>query len=69
MKRLASGLISFYQTAISPDRVPLCRYVPSCSQYGYEAIEKYGIVKGGWLTARRLCRCHPLAKGGADLVP
>jgi len=69
MKRLALGLIRFYQTAISPDKAPLCGYVPSCSQYGYEAIEKHGIVKGGWLTARRLCRCHPLAKGGADLVP
>jgi len=69
MKRLALGLIRFYQTAISPNRLPSCRYTPSCSQYGYEAIEKYGVVKGGWLTAKRICRCHPLAKGGVDLVP
>jgi hypothetical protein len=69
MKRLALALIRFYQTAISPGRPPLCRYVPSCSQYGYEAVEKYGMVRGGWLTAKRLCRCHPLAKGGVDPVP
>ena len=69
MKRLALVLIRFYQIAISPTKAPSCRYVPSCSQYGYEAIEKYGIVKGGWLAAKRFCRCHPLAKGGVDLVP
>ena len=69
MKRLALGLIRFYQTAISPNKPALCRYVPSCSQYGYEAIEKYGIAKGGWLVTKRICRCHPLAKGGVDLVP
>ena len=69
MKRLALGLIRFYQAAISPNKPTLCRYVPSCSQYGYEAIEKYGIAKGGWLVTKRICRCHPLAKGGVDLVP
>ena len=69
MKRLALGLIRFYQTAIYPNKPVLCRYVPSCSQYGYEAIERYGIAKGGWLVAKRICRCHPLAKGGVDLVP
>ena len=69
MKRLALGLIRFYQTAFSPNKPVLCRYVPSCSQYGYEAIEKYGIAKGGWLVTKRICRCHPLAKGGVDLVP
>ncbi len=69
MKRLALGLIRFYQTAISPNKPTLCRYVPSCSQYGYEAIEKHGVVKGGWLTAKRICSCHPLAKGGVDPVP
>ena len=46
-----------------------CRFVPSCSQYGYEAVEKYGVVKGGWLIAWRICRCHPLGKGGVDPVP
>jgi putative membrane protein insertion efficiency factor len=69
VKRFALKLIRFYQLAISPSRPPTCRFVPSCSQYGYEAIEKHGVVKGGWLVAKRLCRCHPLAKGGVDLVP
>jgi putative membrane protein insertion efficiency factor len=69
MRRLALKLIRFYQAAISPGRPHSCRYVPSCSQYGYEAIEKYGIAKGGWLAAKRICRCHPLARGGLDLVP
>ncbi|HUV52581.1 MAG TPA: membrane protein insertion efficiency factor YidD [Dehalococcoidia bacterium] len=69
MKRFALKLISFYQRAISPGRPPACRFVPSCSQYGYEAIEKYGVFRGGLLVAKRLCRCHPLAKGGVDLVP
>ena len=69
MKRFALKLVRFYQLAISPGRPPACRFVPSCSQYGHEAIEKYGVFKGGWLVAKRLCRCHPLAKGGVDLVP
>jgi len=69
MKRFALSLIRFYQMAISPHMLTSCRYVPSCSQYGYEAIGKYGVVRGGWLTAKRICGCHPLAKGGVDLVP
>ncbi|MBM3157580.1 MAG: membrane protein insertion efficiency factor YidD [Chloroflexi bacterium] len=69
MKQFALKLIRFYQLAISPGRPTACRFVPSCSQYGYEAIEKHGMVKGGWLVARRLCRCHPLVKGGVDPVP
>jgi putative membrane protein insertion efficiency factor len=69
VKKIALFLIRFYQVAVSPGRISTCRYVPSCSQYGYEAIEKYGIAKGGWLTAKRFCRCHPLAKGGFDPVP
>jgi len=69
VKQFALKLIRFYQLAFSPGRPPGCRFVPSCSQYGCEAIEKHGVIKGGWLVARRLCRCHPLAKGGVDLVP
>ena len=68
MKEVALGLISFYQKAISPVTAPSCRYAPSCSQYGYEAIAKYGVLKGGWLTAKRIARCHPFAKGGVDMV-
>jgi hypothetical protein len=69
MKQIALGLIRFYQQAISPLTPPSCRYQPTCSHYGYEAIEKYGFWKGGWLTAKRICRCHPFSKGGYDPVP
>lgn len=69
MKTLALILISLYQHAISPYLPPSCRFVPTCSHYGQEAIQKYGVIKGGWLTARRLGRCHPLGKSGLDPVP
>ncbi|MFO8102260.1 MAG: membrane protein insertion efficiency factor YidD [Dehalococcoidia bacterium] len=69
MKEIALILIRFYQGAISPLTPPSCRYQPTCSQYGYEAIKKHGVIKGGWMTAWRILRCHPLAKGGFDPVP
>ncbi len=69
MKRIALGLIRFYQLAISPFTPPSCRYIPTCSQYGYEAITKHGLIKGGLLTAKRLLRCHPFSRGGIDPVP
>jgi len=69
MKRIALGLIRFYQLAISPFTPPSCRYVPTCSHYGREAITKHGLIKGGLLTAKRLLRCHPFSKGGIDPVP
>ncbi|MCD5412554.1 membrane protein insertion efficiency factor YidD [Dehalococcoidia bacterium] len=68
MKGIALGLINFYRKAISPLTPPSCRYMPTCSQYGHEAISKYGLLKGGWLTARRIARCHPFARGGVDPV-
>jgi putative membrane protein insertion efficiency factor len=69
MKRIALGLIRFYQLAISPFTPPSCRYIPTCSHYGYEAITKHGLIKGGLLTAKRLLRCHPFSRGGFDPVP
>lgn len=63
------GLIRFYQKFISPLTPPACRYTPTCSQYGIEAIRKYGIVKGGWLTIKRISRCHPWGGSGYDPVP
>ncbi len=69
MKAAALGLIRFYQRRISPARPPACRFFPSCSQYGYEAIEKHGLLKGGLLTLWRLARCHPFHPGGYDPVP
>ncbi len=59
MKKILIGLIRFYRKAISPRRPPCCRFVPTCSQYALEAIEKYGALKGSWLALKRLARCHP----------
>uniref|UniRef100_A0A7C1FSZ3 Putative membrane protein insertion efficiency factor n=1 Tax=Thermomicrobium roseum TaxID=500 RepID=A0A7C1FSZ3_THERO len=69
MRRLALLLIRFYQRFISPGLPPACRFYPTCSEYGYEAIERYGIIKGGILTLRRIARCHPFHPGGYDPVP
>ncbi|MDP9313155.1 MAG: membrane protein insertion efficiency factor YidD [Chloroflexota bacterium] len=66
---IALTLIRFYQRCISPLTPPSCIYTPTCSQFGYEAIERYGFVRGGWLTAKRIARCHPWAQGGSDPVP
>ena len=59
MKRILIGLIRFYQKAISPMRPPCCRFIPTCSAYAVEAVEKYGAWKGGWLALRRGLRCNP----------
>ena len=69
MKSIALWLIRLYQKTISRGLPPSCRFVPSCSEYTYQAIEKYGPVKGGWLGLKRILRCHPLNPGGYDPVP
>ena len=61
-------LIRLYQNTISRALPPSCRFTPSCSQYTYEAIEKYGVLKGSWLGVKRISRCHPLNPGGHDPV-
>ena len=63
------GLIRFYQKCISPLTPPACRYTPTCSQYAIEAIRKYGPIKGCWLAAKRIARCHPWGGSGYDPVP
>ena len=62
MKRILIGLIRFYQKAISPMRPPCCRFIPTCSAYALEAVEKYGAWKGGFLALRRILKCQPLHK-------
>ena len=68
MKHIMKALVRFYQVAISPYR-PCCNYIPTCSQYALEAIDKYGALKGGWLAFKRILRCNPFHKGGYDPVP
>ena len=68
MRRLALGLVRGYQRVFA-GKPPSCRFQPTCSRYGYEAIERYGLAKGAWLTLWRLLRCHPWPRGGYDPVP
>ena len=69
MKAALLLLIRFYRAAISPLFPPSCRYVPTCSAYAMEAIEKYGAWRGGWMAVKRILQCHPFHKGGYDPVP
>jgi putative membrane protein insertion efficiency factor len=68
-KRALLGLIRLYRRHISPGLPPSCRFSPTCSEYALEAVEKYGALKGGWLSLRRILRCHPFRRGGYDPVP
>ena len=70
MKKVLLAMIRFYRRHISPVTPPSCRFHPTCSAYAYEAIEKYGVIKGGWLAFKRLLRCNPFYKGDHyDPVP
>lgn len=67
--RVLSGLIRGYQLVLSPLIGPRCRHLPSCSEYAIEALETHGALRGGWLAARRILRCHPWGTSGYDPVP
>ncbi|MCI6999554.1 MAG: membrane protein insertion efficiency factor YidD [Clostridiales bacterium] len=69
MKKFVISAIRFYQREISPLSPPRCRYIPTCSQYALEAVEKYGAIKGTFLATKRILRCNPFHKGGYDPVP
>lgn len=78
LRYIPMGLIRLYQKTLSPDHSPLmmrllshgvCRFYPTCSEYTYQAIERYGIVRGGWLGLKRIVRCNPFNPGGFDPVP
>ena len=69
MKYIVIFLIKVYQNTFSRVMPPSCRFYPSCSQFGVEALRKYGVFKGGWLTVKRIARCHPFNPGGYDPVP
>jgi putative membrane protein insertion efficiency factor len=77
MKNFFLSLIRFYQKTFSPDHGPYrkkyphgyCRFYPSCSQYAYEAVDRFGILKGAWLGLKRVIRCNPFNSGGNDPVP
>ena len=69
MRQVITGVLRGYRYLISPLLGPTCRFYPTCSSYAIEAIERYGITRGTWLTLRRLIRCNPWHPGGVDKVP
>jgi putative membrane protein insertion efficiency factor len=69
MKKISLALIRLWQNTFSQALPSTCRFEPSCSEYGYQAISRHGLVRGGWLTIKRIARCHPFNPGGYDPVP
>jgi putative membrane protein insertion efficiency factor len=69
MKKVMLYVLKFYRKYISPLKSPTCIYIPTCSEYAVQAVEKYGVLKGGWLAVKRVLRCNPFFKGGHDPVP
>lgn len=69
MKYLFLGIIRLYQKFISPIKPPSCRFYPTCSHYGMESIQRFGAIKGGYLTIKRILKCQPFHSGGFDPVP
>ncbi|MCU7881046.1 MAG: membrane protein insertion efficiency factor YidD [Candidatus Thiodiazotropha sp. (ex Lucinoma aequizonata)] len=69
MRRIIIFLIKLYQIILSPFVGQHCRFYPSCSTYSLEAVEKHGVMRGMWLSIKRISRCHPWHEGGIDLIP
>ena len=69
MKYAVLEILKLYKTFLSPFLPPACRFTPTCSEYAMEAVERYGVVHGGWLATKRLFSCHPWSRGGYDPVP
>ncbi|BCB05368.1 membrane protein insertion efficiency factor YidD [Bacillus sp. KH172YL63] len=69
MKQILLLLFKLYQRVISPLKPPTCRFYPTCSHYGVEAVSRFGALRGGWLTIKRIVKCHPFHPGGIDHVP
>ncbi len=69
MKRAFQLVIRIYKSAISPVLPPSCRFYPSCSDYAHEALERHGVIRGGYMSIARILRCHPFNPGGHDPVP
>ncbi|MEB3282857.1 MAG: membrane protein insertion efficiency factor YidD [Lyngbya sp.] len=69
MKKIVVTLIKGYKMFISPLLPPSCRYQPTCSTYAIQAVERFGVIQGGWLAIKRILRCHPFHPGGYDPVP
>jgi uncharacterized protein len=67
--RLVVFLIELYRTFVSPLRLPTCRFTPTCSRYAVDALDSYGLIRGGWLTLVRLAKCGPWHRGGWDPIP
>ncbi len=69
VRQLLLFAIRLYRSLISPAMGPSCRFYPSCSEYAFEAIDRYGVIKGGYLALKRILKCHPFHPGGFDPVP
>ena len=69
LRKIPIGIIKLYQIVLSPMIGPTCRFNPSCSYYAIDAITKHGLIKGSWLSLKRILKCHPLNHGGYDPVP
>ncbi|MCO6466630.1 MAG: membrane protein insertion efficiency factor YidD [Bradyrhizobiaceae bacterium] len=69
MRYVVLGFIWLYRRLISPLFPPSCRFTPTCSEYAYTAVERFGVFRGGWLAVKRIGKCHPLHPGGHDPVP